>query len=295
MKYRTGSNCLNCGAQLIDKYCHHCGQPNIETRENVFHLVAHFISDYLHFDSKFFRSLKSLFVRPGFLTRQYWDGKRVSFIHPLRLFFFITIIFMIAITTFYRNFGPTMKKSMIHHHSIFRKYDSARLATLPDTARIIEPGFLRDTLTGKQLKEWWVEDDSEYKKLEAGFDNFFTNLKYATFFLLPVYALVFQLVYIRRRTFYVDQLVYTLHLQSFAYCVMGIVLLLPFLFPAILNQIIPIVILILLVYIGFSLHYLYKQPWWKTILKSLITTMLLVIITALAMAFFAVINAEYFQ
>src|SRR5688500_13544904 len=109
--YRQQTNCLNCGAEVVGRFCHHCGQENIETRENFFYLVGHFISDYLHFDSKFFRSLVPLFVKPGFLTKEYWEGRRMKYIPPLRLFFFVTIIFMVFTSYFYNRYGDRMKAS----------------------------------------------------------------------------------------------------------------------------------------------------------------------------------------
>src|SRR5436190_13319548 len=111
-KYRSETTCLNCGTEVSKKFCPECGQENLETRENFFHLVGHFVSDYFHFDSKFFRSLAPLFAKPGFLTKEYWQGRRVHYIHPLRLFFFVTIIFMISTTVFYKQFGAEMKSRM---------------------------------------------------------------------------------------------------------------------------------------------------------------------------------------
>src|SRR5688572_9202177 len=94
-KYREEKNCLNCGAEVSGKFCQNCGQENVEQRDNFLHMVGHFISDYLHFDSKFFRSLVPLIIKPGFLTKEYWEGKRTRYIPPLRLFFFVTILFVL--------------------------------------------------------------------------------------------------------------------------------------------------------------------------------------------------------
>src|SRR6188768_2656745 len=112
-KYRTETNCLNCGAEVSGKFCSACGQENLETRENFLHIAGHFISDYFHWDSKFLRSLIPLFTKPGFLTKEYWQGRRLHYIHPLRLFFFITVIFMIATTAFYKQFGHKLKDRMM--------------------------------------------------------------------------------------------------------------------------------------------------------------------------------------
>jgi hypothetical protein len=272
--YRTETNCLNCGAEVKGKFCSNCGQENVNTRENFLHLTGHFISDYFHFDSKFFRSLIPLFIKPGFLTKEYWEGKRVSYIHPLRLFFFVTILFMISATFFYGTFGKTLKKAVTQEVII---------QTPNDQIKNIDEREKADKQDELEL--------SEFKKgISNGLDSFFHNLKYISFLLLPVYALIFQLLYFRRKTFYVDHLVYTLHLQTFVYCLFGLMFLFVFLFPAWIGILRRAAIFIIFLYTIFSLRLLYHQPWWKTILKSLLATGLLVFTTSTAFGIYLVFD-----
>jgi hypothetical protein len=293
-KYRAETNCLNCGSEVLGKFCQNCGQENIETRENFFHVFGHFISDYLHFDSKFFRSLIPLFTKPGYLTKQYWEGKRVRYIHPLRLFFFITIIFMISTSYFYNRFGDEMKRSIIHGDTVLAKLDTAYLLTLPDSEKIARPG-MRDTMTVAELRESIITETRQINKMHSGVDKIFKNLKYVTFLLLPVYALIFKLLFIRRKSFYVDHLVYVMHLQTFVYFFFGILLLLPFVIPISLELLRQIALFVIFVYIGLSLHRLYKQKWWKTILKSFLATAMLFFITVLTIILTAVVDAIFIQ
>jgi hypothetical protein len=293
-KYRLETNCLNCGSEVTGKFCSSCGQENIDTHENFFHVVWHFITDYLHFDSKFFRSLASLFVKPGFLTRQYWDGKRLQYIHPLRLFFFITILFMVSTSYFYSHYGEEFKHNIIKTDNVYAQLDSAHLASLPESERITLPGTSR-TMTVKQAKENKVAEQVQVKRMQTGFDFVFRNLKYITFFLLPVYALVFALLFIRMKGYYVDHLVYAMHLQSFAYILMGLVLLLPVFFAVSAGLMQAIAFAGILFYVTASLHFLYRQRWWKTILKSVLATSVLFFITVLSVLAVAIVNAIYFQ
>jgi hypothetical protein len=96
LKERKEKNCLNCNAQVQGKYCHICGQENIETKESVWHLVLHFFNDITHFDGKFFSSLKYLITKPGFLPKEYLRGRRMSYLNPIRMYVFTSAIFFIV-------------------------------------------------------------------------------------------------------------------------------------------------------------------------------------------------------
>jgi hypothetical protein len=292
-KYRTETNCLNCGAEVKGKFCSNCGQENLEVRENIFHLVGHFVSDYFHYDSKFFRSVVPLFIKPGFLTKEYWEGRRVSYIHPLRLFFFVTVIFVIASGIFYKHFDKELK-SKFNFGASLEKIDDSYLSNLNDSVKIFM-GEGRDSMTVKEIKAMKVQANRQRGKFWKGTDDVFKSLKYITFFLLPVYALLFKLLYIRRKSFYVDHLVYMMHLQSFAYSILSVIFFLLLLFPLSLEVIKQISQFIIFIYVLMSLRYLYQQAWWKTILKSLIATIALFVITAIAVFGTAFIDAMFFQ
>jgi len=100
LKERKEKNCLNCNAQVYGKYCHICGQENIEPKESALHLVNHFFQDITHFDGKFFSSLKLLIKRPGFLSREYMLGRRASYLNPIRMYIFTSAFFFLIFFSF---------------------------------------------------------------------------------------------------------------------------------------------------------------------------------------------------
>jgi Protein of unknown function (DUF3667) len=94
---RTDKTCLNCGFHVEDRYCSHCGQENTQPAESLGHLIGHFLSDITHYDSKFLTSLKDLLFKPGFLTLEYIEGKRNSYLNPIRMYIFISAVFFIIL------------------------------------------------------------------------------------------------------------------------------------------------------------------------------------------------------
>jgi hypothetical protein len=94
-KVRAEKICLNCGSPVPDRYCSACGQENIEPRQSVAHLITHFFSDFTHFDGKFFLTVKDLFRKPGFLSREYMRGRRMHYLDPIRMYIFTSAFFFI--------------------------------------------------------------------------------------------------------------------------------------------------------------------------------------------------------
>jgi hypothetical protein len=97
LKERKEKNCLNCGADLIGRYCHVCGQENLEPKETVWHLISHFFNDITHFDGKFFATVKYLLRKPGFLSTEYIKGRRMSYLNPIRMYVFTSAFFFIVL------------------------------------------------------------------------------------------------------------------------------------------------------------------------------------------------------
>src|SRR5579884_872957 len=92
------AHCENCGAQLQGHWCAQCGQPAIDYRRSFRHVVADLLSEFLNWDSKFFKTIALLLVQPWKLTNDFLAGHRVRYVHPLRLYLLGSILFFFAAT-----------------------------------------------------------------------------------------------------------------------------------------------------------------------------------------------------
>lgn len=99
----AGAACANCGAVITGRYCAQCGQP-AHVHHSLWHLLEEALHGLFHFDSKVWRTLPSLALRPGTLTREYIDGKRARYVSPLALFLFC-IFAMFAVFAFTADSG----------------------------------------------------------------------------------------------------------------------------------------------------------------------------------------------
>jgi hypothetical protein len=201
-RQRKDKICLNCDAEIYGRYCHICGQENVEPKESAWSLVTHFFYDITHFDGKFFSTVRYLLLKPGFLSNEYIKGRRARYLHPIRMYVFTSAFFFIV---FFSLFSIKVKDTGITSPALFdslskgygvteaemlkeatSKSDSDRISRAFRKYRIPLGG--NDTATGKRLnKSISVQgvkygsvaayDSAQAKLPEAQRDGWYTRMK----------------------------------------------------------------------------------------------------------------------
>src|SRR5262249_20829668 len=143
--------------------------------------------------------------------------------------------------------------------------------------------------------ERWIEARAKEKMGEKGtkmglfISTLFSNLPYMMLCCIPLFALVLKVLYIRRRIFYIDHLIYALHIHSFFYA--GIMLIV--LVTISLNRTIPGTLggwVIALLWVAFavqiwlSIRYVYRQGWFISTFKFFVGGFIYLIVLFLALA-----------
>src|ERR1700736_3962731 len=143
--------------------------------------------------------------------------------------------------------------------------------------------------------ERWLEARAKEKMGEHGtkmglfITTLFSNLPYMMLCCIPLFALVLKVLYIRRRVFYIDHLIYALHIHTFFYT--GIMLIV--LTTMGLNRTIPgtfagwviaLLWIAFVVQIWLSIRYVYRQGWLISTLKFFTGGFAYIIVLFLALA-----------
>jgi hypothetical protein len=92
---RPTEACLNCGTTLSGQYCGHCGQRARSRLISIWELMQEAFGDLFELDSRLWRTLIPLVVRPGRLTRDYLEGRRARFMPPFRTYLVLSIFFFL--------------------------------------------------------------------------------------------------------------------------------------------------------------------------------------------------------
>jgi len=88
--------CKSCGNEFRGLYCNLCGEKVMEPKDRSFRV---FLSNVLIattiVDNKFVKSLVLTIRKPGFLSREYVDGRRVNYMRPLQMFFILNLVYFL--------------------------------------------------------------------------------------------------------------------------------------------------------------------------------------------------------
>ncbi|HKP74511.1 MAG TPA: DUF3667 domain-containing protein [Longimicrobiaceae bacterium] len=87
--------CANCGAALAGRFCHACGQEDGPGPGGA-GFLRKVLADAASIDGKALRSLRDLVLRPGFLTREYMEGRRVRYTEPAQLYLLAAALFFLV-------------------------------------------------------------------------------------------------------------------------------------------------------------------------------------------------------
>ncbi|HTS21820.1 MAG TPA: DUF3667 domain-containing protein [Casimicrobiaceae bacterium] len=222
--------CRNCGAGAAPgaAYCSHCGQETSLALPTVRAMLRDAAGRYVALDGRMWRTLFPLLLRPGFLSREYFAGRRRRYIRPARLF----LVLSIALFALLRLGGEpvTVMKGEL--------FDSDRSDVGHEIADAgkqegfdIGPDLNFDL--GTDLGSWFdpvrrrIQQFNKLSRAERGEQIFAGMLRYgpyAAFVLLPLFALLLKLLYVgRARRYplrprrYAAHLVFGAHSHAFVF------------------------------------------------------------------------------
>ncbi len=119
--------CKNCETVFEGNYCPQCGQSIKDFDKPFSFIFYNFLGDFFAFDTRFFKTFIALLFKPGLLTKEYFDGRRVKYAPPLRIFIFASFILFLLLQG-YTNRGLTTMLDKSFPDSTKIQVDSASIA-----------------------------------------------------------------------------------------------------------------------------------------------------------------------
>jgi hypothetical protein len=222
--------CRNCGTDAPGAYCPACGQETTIEMPTARKFLRDAAGRYVALDGRLWRTLQALLFRPGFLTREYFAGRRRRYIRPGRLFLVLSLVAFAALRLFADepvrlDAEPTVPAAAGTKKRANATIDAGAIALRFDDDLNFRFEGGDATIAGTLNKR---ADRFNRLPREDKIDQIFAGVvrygPYAMFALLPAYALLLQLVYVGRAgrypgrpNRYAEHLVFGAHTHAFLF------------------------------------------------------------------------------
>jgi hypothetical protein len=272
--------CLNCGNERAENFCPQCGQ-RAGNRLAISAFVRDVVDDQLSVDAKIPRTLGPLFLKPGFLTAEFIEGRGARYIPPFRLYLLTSLLFFLLLSFLSgrSDWAERAEKEIKEQSDSVAAHTGAAdtVTRAPDAVTGVRIGVSRNGESWLEKTEvnvpWkWLDQKIEANLAALGklppavamrrvTDATIEELPKVMFIMLPVYALLLKLLYARRKRYYIEHFIFALHVHAFTFLLFTIALVTGF------DWAILILSIILPVYTFAAMKRVYQQGYFKTFLK----------------------------
>ena len=186
--------CPSCDATMTGAFCAACGETRPDAHDFSWsHAVHDAVHEFVHLDGKIIQTLWLLIRRPGFLTAEYWQGRKRLHIRPLRLYIVLAAVHLIALSaSFYRV-------------EMFLDNSSA--------------GPLRRMIEGMAERQ-----HMPVEAVRTEINHYMAKIySVGQYFAVLCFAAVPWLLYRRRKPHYLQHVIFSLHIYAFYFLLTAIV------------------------------------------------------------------------
>jgi hypothetical protein len=286
------NNCPNCGCEVSGRnYCPDCGQANLPLRPSLKEILKEFTDDYFSLDSRLFKTLFALVFKPGVLSKEYNLGKKASYLPPLRTYLLISVLYFILPTNDIET-NIIVKDVAINEATQtvpielgtgdslvidFQQFktdksyeDSIGNLLWLDSKEVMVYSLIGEKITKRFVVNALLLGSSKEKQISF-WSSLWSSISSVMFILMPAFAVLLLLLFRQGDLNYVNMLVFSIHLHSFVFLILGlkhgIMMTTGIALP-------PVHLLIIAVYGILALKKVFDYGYWKTTFKTLLLSVL---------------------
>lgn len=251
--YEQTRTCLSCGHTFSGKFCSRCGEKVVEPYDrSVRSFVDNFVNALTFIDGKFFRSFKTMLLRPGQMARDIAVGKRQPYMKPMAFFFVGNFIYFLF--PLFQTFNTSLGVQMLR------------------------PGIREEVVTFVEANALSVDEFA--KTYNASSTNW---AKIILVLLAPLMFPFLVIVNYSKKTFLADHFAFAMEYAAFmvfvptilvSFFLATIVFLVRILFGMDVNSFfedqntLPFLLLIILYFLALGVRHFYGFPWWRVAVSA---------------------------
>ncbi|PXX95690.1 hypothetical protein DF185_21575 [Marinifilum breve] len=291
--------CPNCEFPVNGKFCSNCGQSTKSFQRPFWTVVSESVGDALSVDNRLIHTLIPLFLKPGYLTREFMRGRRARYTPPFRLYLFLTFFAFLLLAYNHKPESAAAKELAVETDdgkkldmvSFLEEIvkddefdpDNLKLDSLVESnenttgikINLNPKNVAKDSLTENERDEESLIQDNDIKKLiemwklnpSLMMDNAFKKLSQTLLIILPLFALTLAFVYIRRKYYMLEHLLISLNFHAYIFVLVIISELLLMVNIEFISTLALYLYFLIPIQLFLTMKFYYKQSWVKTFFK----------------------------
>jgi len=210
------TKCANCGARAPDRFCPACGQRTGPRLVALRTLIRDALEDLFSIEARLPRTLRTLLLRPGRLTREYVAGRVARYVPPFRLYLTAGLVFFVAIS-FVASFDRLWQAA-----GMLGGEELVETGVVPEGAEFVIVNVPIDSLRAprplRSVAGRYVRQQDRLNTMPAReasrivYGGVVGNASLVVLLLVPLFAALLKLLHPRR--FFVEHVVFVLHLHA---------------------------------------------------------------------------------
>src|SRR6476661_7868460 len=128
LSVHSGFACPSCSTRTVGQFCSHCGEKEVSDQDySVRSYLAEMGSAITLLELKVLRSVWLVVSKPGYLSSEYLQGRRVRYMKPLQLFIFLNVVYYFSLTIFSATTFTTPLATQLHMNNYYPTYANRRV------------------------------------------------------------------------------------------------------------------------------------------------------------------------
>jgi hypothetical protein len=182
--------CRSCGNTHQENFCPNCGEKKFHPGQlSVKHFIEETFEGFVHFDSKFFFTVKTLLTKPGQLALDYAEGRRIRSMRPVQFFLVVNVLFFFLIV------GHNLYSLSLDNYVTYRPFTDYNT---------------------KQIIKEKIGPNGKYAEYKQLFDEkIAVESKEFIFVFIPFYGLLFYAMFFWRQKYFTAHVAFAANFVSF--------------------------------------------------------------------------------
>ena len=178
-------NCISCNAIMTGAFCSNCGEHRLDqSHRSVSYLLSDLVESFTSLENRLLKTIWSFFRYPGELSRNYSIGKRIEYMKPITFFLLVNLLYVL--------FTPITDFSVSFYDQLNSQVYSTFLKEWID-------GYIASNNLNYQVIS------QEYKQVTAVLSRSLIILS------TPLLAMFLTMIYHKKKVYFVDHLVFSIH------------------------------------------------------------------------------------